>query len=284
MPYLLLLLDLIVGGFNTVSRKSYSRRFDGRGTYYFNAVAIFFAILFFIVAAKGDLSFPPALWPYAIIFGVCFGACNVATLKAINYGPLALTSLFVSFSTIIPTFYGIFFLQEVPKWQFFIPGLVLLMVSLFFTNKPQKGEKITAKWLIYVLIAVLSNAGCCISQTQQQVDFKEQYGNQLMILALAMVLIFYIIMALILERKELPTLIKGGWYNPPISGMANGANNLLVMMLRPMLGAALLFPLLSGGGLVITFLISLFIFKEKLGRSQLLGFFLGLASVILLSL
>jgi uncharacterized membrane protein len=114
--------------------------------------------------------------------------------------------------------------------------------------------------------------------------FKEQYGSQLMILALSMVLVLYIIMMLLTERKELGKLAKNGWYNPPISGLANGANNLLVMVLRPMMSAAVLFPMISGGGLVITFLISLFIFKEKLGKLQVIGFFLGLGSVILLSL
>ena len=44
MPYLLLLADLAVNGINTVARKSYTRKFGGNGNYYFNAVAIFFAI------------------------------------------------------------------------------------------------------------------------------------------------------------------------------------------------------------------------------------------------
>ena len=284
MPALLLLTDLLVNGINTISRKSYTRRFGGKGNYYFNAVAIFFAILFFIISAKGNLAFPPNLIPYAVIFGACFGICNVATLKAISCGPLALSSLFMAYSTIIPTLYGIIFLKERPNMAFFIPGLLLLIVSLFLTNKPQKGEKVSGKWLIYICIAVLSNAGCCISQTQQQVDFNEQYGSQLMILALAMALVFYIIMMLLTERKEIPELIKGGWYNAPISGIANGANNLLVMILRPLMSAAILFPLISGGGLLVTLLISLFIFKERLSKLQTAGFFLGLASVIFLSL
>jgi drug/metabolite transporter (DMT)-like permease len=284
MPIILLITDLFVNGVNTISRKSYTRRFGGAGNYYFNAVAIFFSILFFLISAKGNLYFPLELIPYAVVFGACFGICNVATLKAISCGPLALTSLFMGYSTLIPTLYGIFFLNEQPNLQFFLPGLALLIVSLFLTNKPVKGEKISGKWLLYISISVITNAGCCISQTQQQVDFKEQYGSQLMILALAMVLVFYVIMMLLTERKELPQLIKGGWYNAPISGLANGANNLLVMVLRPMMSAAVLFPLISGGGLVVTLLISLFLFKERLGRVQTFGFFLGLASVILLSL
>lgn len=283
MSFFLLAVDLMVGGVNTVVRKSHARQFGGSGNYYFNAVAIFFAILFFIISAKGDLSFPAELIPYAVIFGICFGTCNVATLKAISCGPLALTSLFVGYSTIIPTLYGLFFLNEEVTYEFFIPGLVLLIVSLFLTNEPQS-EKISGKWVIYVLLAVVSNAGCCISQTQQQVDFKEQYGNQLMILALAMCLVFYIIMAALTERKEIPYMIRRGWYNAPISGIANGANNLLVMILRPLMSAAILFPLISGGGLIITLLISLFVFKERLSKVQLVGFFLGLGSVILLSL
>lgn len=284
MAYLLLLLDLAVNGINTISRKSYTRQLKGAGNYFFNTVAIAFAIIFFIISAKGDLGFPPQLIPYAMVFGACFGICNLAVFKAISCGPLALTSLFMAYSTIIPTLYGILFLKEQPNYAFFLPGLVLLLISLFLTNKPVKGEKISGKWLFYITIGVVTNAGCCISQTQQQVDFKEQYGSQLMILALSMVLVLYIIMMLLTERKELGKLAKNGWYNPPISGLANGANNLLVMVLRPMMSAAVLFPMISGSGLVITFLISLFIFKEKLGKLQVIGFFLGLGSVILLSL
>lgn len=283
MPYLLLALDLVINGINSIARKKYSLRFNGKGVYFFNAVAILFAILFFLISSKGDLHFPPALWPYAMIFGACFGICNVATLAAISSGPLALTSLFLSYSTLIPTIYG-FFLGERPDLRLFIPGLALLMVSLFLTNKPQKGEKISSKWLVFILIACITNGGCSISQTAQQVAFNEQYGNELMILALSMVLVVYIVLALLIERKEIPALLKDGWYNAPVSGIANGANNFLVMLLRPMLGATILFPLISGGGLVVTLLISLFIFKEKLSRTQMIGFFLGLASVILLSL
>lgn len=284
MPILLLLVDLAINGINSIARKSYTRKFGGDGNYYFNFVAIAFAIIFFIISAKGNLYFPLKLIPYAIIFGACFGICNVATLKAISCGPMALSSLFMAYSTIIPTLYGIIFLKERPNFAFFIPGLLLLLVSLFLTNKPQKGEKISGKWLFYIIVGIITNAGCCISQTQQQVDFNEQYGSQLMILALSMALIFYLIMMLATERKQIPALIKGGWYNAPISGIANGANNLLVMILRPLMSAAVLFPMISGGGLVITLLIALFIFKERLSKLQMAGFFLGLVSVIFLSL
>ena len=283
MPYLLLALDLVINGINSIARKNYSLRFNGKGVYFFNAVAILFSILFFLISAGGNLHFSWPLLPYAIIFGICFGLCNIATLSAINYGPLALTSLFVSYSTLIPTIHG-FFLGERPNLKLFIPGLALFMLSLLLTNKPTKGEKISGKWLFYVLLAVVTNAGCSISQTQQQVDFHEQYGNELMILALTIAEVFYIIMMLLTERKELATLFKGGWYNPPISGIANGANNYLVMLLRPMLGATILFPLISGGGLLISLLLSLFIFKEKLSKLQMVGFFVGLGAVILLSL
>jgi uncharacterized membrane protein len=97
---------------NTISRKSYTRQLKGAGNYFFNTVAIAFAIIFFIISAKGDLEFPPQLIPYAMVFGACFGICNLAVFKAISCGPLALTSLFMAYSTIIPTLYGILFLKE----------------------------------------------------------------------------------------------------------------------------------------------------------------------------
>ena len=45
-----------------------------------------------------------------------------------------------------------------------------------------------------------------------------------------------------------------------------------------------MFPVISGGGIVLTFLISLFNHKEKLSKWQLIGSGLGLISVVLLKL
>ena len=60
--------------------------------------------------------------------------------------------------------------------------------------------------------------------------------------------------------------------------------NLFVMILSGKVAASVMFPLISGGGIILTYLISKFFYKETLSRRQFVGFILGLLSVIFLSL
>ena len=67
-------------------------------------------------------------------------------------------------------------------------------------------------------------------------------------------------------------------------GIANGIVNLLVMVLPALIPTAILFPSISGGGIVLGFILAIFVYKEKLSRLQIIGYFIGMISVILLNL
>lgn len=280
---LLILLDLAMNSSQTFFRKPFSTRFGGKGVYLFNAFSAVAAIAFFIVSA-GRLEWDLGILPYSIGFAVSYAIATACSLLAISFGPISLTSLISASSTLLPTFYGLFFLQETVKPATFYPGLCLLMVSLFFANKPQKGEKVSLKWLFFAVMAALGNGGCMIFQTAQQVAFDNKYGNELMILSLAIVLFLFLLMTVTVDRKGAKEHLKYSWFPGLMCGVLNGANNLLVMLLRPMVGAAVLFPVITGGGLICSFLISTLFYKEKLTRVQVFGFALGIAAVVLLKI
>ena len=48
--------------------------------------------------------------------------------------------------------------------------------------------------------------------------------------------------------------------------------------------ASILFPSISGGGIVLGFLLSTFVYKERLSRIQYIGYAIGTASVIILNI
>lgn len=58
-------------------------------------------------------------------------------------------------------------------------------------------------------------------------------------------------------------------------GIANGIVNLLVMMLTALIPTAILFPSISGGGIVLGFVLAVFAYKEKLSMLQVIGYFIG---------
>jgi multidrug transporter EmrE-like cation transporter len=60
--------------------------------------------------------------------------------------------------------------------------------------------------------------------------------------------------------------------------------NLLVMILSGLMPVSLMFPIISAGGIVAIFVISLVFYKEKLSRLQIIGYILGTVSVVLLNI
>lgn len=282
IKYLYLLLALSTGATQQFFKKPYASRFDRKGVHLFNSFATAAAALFFILSA-GGLQWVPAILPYVLLFAASYACSTLFTMLAIGSGPLSLTALLINFSTIIPVVYGILTGEPI-KYALFLPGLVLFILCLLFTNKPEKGQKLSGKWLFFVCMAALGNGGCMIFQTMQQVEFEQQYGNELMGYSLILVCLLFFTISFFTERKNWKTYLRGGAYGGACAGFLNGGHNLTVMLSRPLFGAAVVFPLIAGGGLVLTYLVSLFFFKEKLHRWQVIGFFLGLASVILLSI
>ena len=70
-----------------------------------------------------------------------------------------------------------------------------------------------------------------------------------------------------------------------LNGIANALVNLLVMVLVSKgMAASIMFPVISGGGIVLTTLVAIFIYKEKLSVNQYIGLLLGTVSVVLMNI
>ena len=153
---LVLLISVVLGvAFQNVFKKIYSIKCNGTGVFLLNAITSFAAMIFFAATSKG-LSFDLRLLPYAFAFALSFATASVFSTLSITYGSLSLTSLFTSYSLMIPTFYGLVFRDD-PISVGLIPGIVLLCISLFLTNSKSEKSEITVKWLIFVFLAFLGN-------------------------------------------------------------------------------------------------------------------------------
>ena len=277
----LIAIILGVSGQNIV-KKPYTQKMGGSGVYFFNAILSAAALLFFAVTAT-KLDFDISFIPYSIGFAASYAIATVFLVLAIAYGSLSLTSLFFSYSLMIPTLYGLVFLKDDISVGFML-GLALLVVSLFLANKNDKKAKFSFKWIICVILAFLGNGMCTVVQNMQQVAFDGAYKNEFMIVALAIVALVMSIMSLIKERKAMKVYAKAGWHWALICGLLNGMVNLFVMILSRSMPVSVMFPLISAGGLVVTYLVSRFVYKESLTKLQFVGFILGLAAVVFLNI
>lgn len=280
-----LLIAIIFGiTLQQVARKAYNIRVTG-GVYSFSAASALVAALLFIVVSGGSFQFSSTALIYAIAFAIAYSVAMVFTLLAITEGPLALTSLIISYSLIIPTFYGLLFLNE-PIGIWLLIGIFLLLFSLFLINWEKKGEKkeITLKWGLFALLAFVGNGACSTIQKVQQIDCGGRYKNEFMMIALTISAVVMFLLALPVEKKRLANNLKQGFLWYLLCGLGNGAVNLFVLVLSLKMPASVMFPLISAGGIVTTVFISLFVYKEKLSIQQKFGVALGTLAIVALNL
>ncbi|MBQ8440741.1 MAG: EamA family transporter [Clostridia bacterium] len=255
----------------------------------FNAVKACTALLFFaLIAAFGFTFHLPTLW-FGLGYGSCLCLSMYAGFKALCLGPMALTSMLVSFSVFLPVVWGVTVGNEGLKP---IQGiaLLLLLLALFLTNADRlkshdRQGTVTnyGVWLLFVGITFLCNGICSILQKQHQTLYPEQYSREFMFFAMLLCAVIFLVAAL---RKTPPREFKkakGKRYGA-ISGIANGAANLFTLILAGFENASLLFPMISAGTLLASLICGRILFKEKLKRNHLAALGVGLIAIILLKL
>ena len=278
--YLIIIIAAVSG--QDIMKKMYTNKTEGNGAYVFSACTALFSMLFFIVTLK-EFHWNAAILPYVIAFALSFATANLFGVLAISTGPLSLSSLMIAYSLLIPTFYGVIFLKEPLSITFWI-GLALLAISLFLVNKKNDKTPITPKWILFVFLSFCGNGLCSTFQKMQQTAFDGGYKNEFMILSLAIVFLVFTTVALIKNRKNLKSHLYHARFTAVGCGIMNGLTNLLVMVLSGLIAVSVMFPLISAGGIVITYFVSRFIYKEQLNKVQFIGFLAGIGSVIFLNI
>ena len=298
MGNVLLLITAIVGiSIQQISQKAYNKKVGG-GAFIFSAASALVAMLVFLIASKGELSFQMEVVGYSVLFAVGYCMALAFSFLAIANGSLSLTSLVLQFSLIIPTFYGIFFLQEETDF-FLFAGIALLVASIVLVNIPvgEKKEKnaeteqteknqnkTTWKWALFALLMFIGNGGCSTVQKMQQIHFNGLYKSEFMIVALIITTVALVVISLFTERKEMLPALKNGVGYYAVYGVANGISNLIVLLLATKMSSSIVYPVLSAGGIVITSFVSVFVYKEKMNLFQKIGLILGVLAIVALNI
>lgn len=257
-----------------------------------------FIILTVIWAINGfENLIVPGTFIYSLGFSICYVGGTVFSILAISTGPFAITSLVMSYCLLMPTVWGlIFYTKDKSPSIFVILGIVFMCASLFLVRNKNADEnmKISPRWIIFVLINFLANGGCSIFQT----IFNEENAKnnvvvepyKFMLLSISMVLLAFLIIVPVyvlinrkkgLEKPNVKQLLCFG----TATGISNTVANILVLLVNGVtIPAFILYPLNNVGQLTLVFLISVLFYKEKYTRLQYVGYFIGMASVVLFNI
>lgn len=283
MNALLVSLCVITLCVQSVFKKKFNMKLE-HAEFIFSTMVSFFALLFFLITSLGSV-YNTEIIPFSFLFALCYATSTVAGTLALGCGSLAITSLILSYSLVIPTLCGIVLWDEKIGILQCI-GIAILLISLFLIRSEPDIEKkgLSLKWLVFVSLSSVTNGFCSVIQRQQQITFSGSYDMSFMVIALIFVVIILGICAVIRERKLLKPALQHGIWLAFLCGSCNGATNLLVMLCVAIMPATLFYPVLSAGQLILVFIISVFGFKETFLKRQIWGLALGIAALVLMNL
>lgn len=215
--------------------------------------------------------------PWAVLYGIFFAASMHTGFAALSIGPMALTSVIASMSLVVPFAWSILFWQEQLTALSAI-GVVLLFAAIILINVKKQGNA-SRQWLILSLLTMLANGFCSVLQKYHQRFFPGQYQVDFVLLSMSASAVILSAVQLI-KREKLPKPCLLG----VVSGVMNGTANWIVLLLAATQNASSLFPLISAGNAMASWLAGCLIFREKTQKLQFLGLAAGIAGVIILNL
>ena len=290
---LILSLAAALGG--SITKKYYTDKEPAglSGGFVFNAVACLTAAV--ILLCWGGFG---ASSVFTIVLGVAFGAVTtlqgITNIAALQVGPMSYTSVIISFSTLISALSGVMFFDESLGWAQIV-GMVLMLASFVLAAKSDVDEKkANLKWLFLCLIAFVATGGIGVMQKVHQSSEYRDELNAFLIIAFVSSAVLCVFFAALMKRRESrfadeKEKEKNGkrqiWLLLGImiaSGACVAVNNKFNLYLSGVMDSAVFFPIVNGGGLVLTTLAAVLLFKEKLSTKQWIGVVLGIASVVFL--
>ncbi|MBR7142015.1 MAG: hypothetical protein IKD06_00590 [Clostridia bacterium] len=285
-----LFLILIVSGVSAqdIFRKQYTLRRprSGAAMRWYTVVMTAAVLITFLVLGGFRLSWQPAVVPYALVFAVGYTAAVQCILIATKEGSLALTALVSSYSLIIPVFAGVFWLDE-KLGLLRIAAIAMLAVSIYLLNRKTESTHISKKWLLAAAGVFVGNGTCSSALKMQQHMFVGQHRTEFLVYGMAVVLTLSLVIALLSKKEQgekTGALLKDCLGLASATGGANGCVNVLASILGEWIPASLQYPLTSASTMAAGVIVARLLYKEKLDRLQQLGFFMAVASIVLLNL
>ena len=285
MGTFLIIASLLTHQLEVIVVKSYGDKNKPGGSF-FNAIICFFSMLFFIITDKGGFYFPAPLFIYGVISCLGYAAGFYFTYLAFKCGSYANTKLLSSVGTVLTVLYGTIFLKEESNAVTWL-AVVLILLSAALMNMRKKGDDnypFNIKWFIYVMLSVLGNFVITVVKREQQLRFDGKCDNEFLILSLLGAFLFLFAHGLVNDKNALRPALKSGTLFGALAGMFNGATNLLSIITLLYVPISIVSPIKSGGALLLSFVVSRVIYKEKFTARQLVSAFIGVFALVLFKL
>lgn len=214
----------------------------------------------------------------ALLFGVVTVLAAFYKMLSLSNGPMHITLLITTSSMIIPTMSGIFFGETFSLNKLLV--VIALIAFIYISLGKTSDIKANKKWLLFCFLSFVFQGSIGVLQKIHQSSvYKTETSGFLFVTFLCSV-----IYSKIMAKKSVKELgfNKKHILFALVSGICIYGMNILNLKLSGILPSQLFFPLVNGSAIVLSSLISVVFFKEKLSRKQYIGLFGGILSLVLI--
>ena len=266
-------------------------RFGKKGLKSDSDIVLFNAIVFLTAAVLFCADIPKASLKtqlFALIFAIFTVAFQLSYTKALSIGNVSLTVMVVNLSMLFPTLVSIIFYHE-SLTPTRIIGIVLTVLSFALTVDLKTKGKLSRAWFIFTAAAALANGG--IGITQKIFGAQSVNTEKKAFVACSYAIAFFIALTLYLcmrSRKKEPPNIKCKIRSTSVFAVAVGMILAIFQWLHTyavsIMDGSFLFPIYSGGSIILSTLVGILFFKDRLTKRQKISITLGMIAVVIMNL
>ena len=231
-------------------------------------------LLFGLLLLKETISVFTVL--LGLLFGVITALSNFYKMSALSSGPMHITLLVTTSSMIIPTVSGIFFGETFSVAKL---GVVIVLIAFIYLSIPKSNHAaISKKWLLCCVLAFVFQGSVGVVQKihQSSVHKAEVSGFLFFSFICATVFCFFRSGGISKQTALDKTSVMIG----VIAGVCSFAMNYINLRLSGLLPSQLFFPLINGSAIILSSVMSVVLFKERLSGRQTIGLIGGILSLI----
>ncbi len=232
----------------------------------------------------------PSLEPGVIIWGAAYGVTQALFIffktRAMNSGPVSLTTLIGNFSMVISIFVC-FILWDEAITVADIGGLALLLSGIALCTYKRSDDGMKRGWRIYSLIFLILSASIGILfKAFSRSGYTESAGDMMLWASVIMCLSYLTIcIATGALRGNSEGRAKGGFLPWALaSGLLSCTYNRLNVYLSGALDGVIFFSGFNGGVVLLSAALSIFLLRERPSKRQIGGLGVGICGIIIIGL
>lgn len=256
----------------------------------FNLLLCIIAAVFYAVtgAITDGIRLSAEVIPYSALYGISYVLGAVGYLGAVCRGSLLISVVLSQMGTLVPIIFSIIAYGDEPTAAM-ITGMALLFVALFmFYALRENTAKTKRSFWIYAFLAFAGNGGAALAIKMQQHQSPDEHRSALLFYGIAIAAVIFFVITLVRAPKAHgegascanPLVFASLW--AVLYGVFNAIVNYINAYVISRLPTVAFYMCTMGFGILLSFVIARFIYREKLLAAQYVGCLIATVGLILL--